>query len=116
MIPRSDQVPLMGIDRLKRRKLVPNLFLLISCKAAIYPGVTKFGTRFDVYNDATVIDVSKNDEIQGYNASFAEIIRKRFSDKLPEQSFSDQFTLEDVAGFIGRSAGLFHSKNALEGI
>jgi hypothetical protein len=28
LIPRSDQVPLMGIDRLKRRKLVPNLFLL----------------------------------------------------------------------------------------
>jgi len=75
----------------------------ISCKAAIYPGVTKFGTRFDVYNDATVIDVSRNDEIQGYNESFAEIIRKRFSDKLPERLFSDQFTLEDVAGFIGRS-------------
>lgn len=33
---------------------------IISCKAAIYPGVTKFGTRFDVYNDATVIDISRN--------------------------------------------------------
>ena len=74
----------------------------ISCKAAIYPGVTKFGTRFDVYNDATIIDVSKNDEIDGYNASFAEIIRKRFSDKLPEERFSE-FKLESVAGFIGRS-------------
>ncbi|MBW4459358.1 MAG: hypothetical protein KME47_03840 [Nodosilinea sp. WJT8-NPBG4] len=75
----------------------------ISCKAAIYPGVTKFGTRFDVYNDATVIDVSKNDEVKEYNSSFAEIIRKRFSDRLPEEAFSSQFSLENVAGFMGRA-------------
>ena len=50
---------------------------VISCKAAIYPGVTNFGTRFDVYNDATVIDVSRNDELKDYNTNFAEIIRKR---------------------------------------
>lgn len=75
---------------------------VISCKAAIYPGVTKFGTRFDVYNDATVIDVSKNDEIENYNSSFAEIIRKRFSEKLPEEIFSE-FRLENIAGFIGRA-------------
>ena len=75
----------------------------ISCKAAIYPGVTKFGTRFDVYNDATVIDVSRDDELEGYNTSFAEIIRKRFATRLPEQSFSGQFALENVAGFMGRA-------------
>jgi hypothetical protein len=76
---------------------------IISCKAAIYPGVTKFGTRFDVYNDSTVIDVSKNDVLKEYNASFAEIIRKRFSTRLPEESFSGQFTVENVAGFMGRA-------------
>jgi hypothetical protein len=76
---------------------------IISCKAAIYPGVTKFGTRFDVYNDATVIDVSRNDEIEGYNTSFAEIVKKRFSMRLPAKSFSGQFTLENVAGFMGRA-------------
>jgi hypothetical protein len=75
---------------------------VISCKAAIYPGVTKFGNRFDVYNDATVIDVSKNDEIESYNSSFAEIIRKRFAEKLPEKIFSE-FKLDSVAGFIGRA-------------
>lgn len=75
----------------------------ISCKAAIYPGVTKFGTRFDVYNDATVIDVSRNDELEGYNTNFAEIIRKRFSNQIPEQSFAGQFPLENVAGLIGRA-------------
>ncbi|WID94652.1 hypothetical protein QO058_17660 [Bosea vestrisii] len=34
----------------------------VSCKAAIYPGVTKFGIRFDVYNDATVVDISETIE------------------------------------------------------
>jgi len=32
----------------------------ISCKAAIYPGVTQFGIRFDVYNDATVVDLLRS--------------------------------------------------------
>jgi hypothetical protein len=75
----------------------------ISCKAAIYPGVTNFGTRFDIYNDATVIDVSRNDELEGYNNSFAEIIKKRFLSKFTEESFSEQFSLENVAGFMGRA-------------
>ena len=75
----------------------------ISCKAAIYPGVTNFGTRFDVYNDATVIDVSRNDELKDYNINFAEIIRKRSDPRLPEESFSGQLTLENVAGFMGRA-------------
>jgi Bacterial RNA polymerase, alpha chain C terminal domain len=76
---------------------------IISCKAAIYPGVTNFGTRFDVYNDATVIDISRNDELEDYNTNFAEIIRKRFSQRLPEESFSGQLALENVAGFMGRA-------------
>lgn len=75
----------------------------ISCKAAIYPGVTKFGTRFDVYNDATVVDISKNEETEGYNATFAEIIRKRFHDILPEKAFVREFSIENVAGFLGRA-------------
>jgi hypothetical protein len=75
----------------------------ISCKAAIYPGVTNFGTRFDVYNDATVIDISRNDELEDYNNSFAEIVRKRFLSKFPEESFSEQFPLNNVAGFMGRA-------------
>jgi hypothetical protein len=75
----------------------------ISCKAAIYPGVTKFGTRFDVYNDATVVDVSRNDELEGYNTSFTEIIKKRFSTQLLEEYFSGQFALENVAGLMGRA-------------
>jgi hypothetical protein len=76
---------------------------IISCKAAIYPGVTKFGTRFDVYNDATVIDVSRNDELEGYNANFTEIIKKRSFMGISQGSFSGEFTVENVAGFMGRA-------------
>lgn len=75
----------------------------ISCKAAIYPGVTKFGTRFDVYNDATVIDVSKNDELEGYSAGFSEILKKRFTGTLPRSAFTSQFDVDSVAGFMGRA-------------
>jgi hypothetical protein len=75
----------------------------ISCKAAIYPGVTNFGTRFDVYNDSTVIDIYRSDKLEGYNSNFAEIVRKRFPNNFPERSFSEQFPLEDVAGFVGRA-------------
>jgi hypothetical protein len=75
----------------------------ISCKAAIYPGVTNFGTRFDVYNDSTVIDIYRNDELEGYNNDFAGIVRKRFSNAFTEESFSEQFPLENVAGFMGRA-------------
>ncbi len=76
---------------------------VISCKAAIYPGVTNFGTRFDLYSDATVIDISRNEELQNYNTNFAEIIRKRFDRRLREDSFSGQLTLENVAGLMGRA-------------
>ncbi|MFM9265446.1 hypothetical protein [Tychonema sp. BBK16] len=76
---------------------------IISCKAAIYPGVTKFGTRFDVYNDATVIDVSRNYELEGYNANFTEIIRKRSFMGIPQESFSGELNVENVAGFMGRA-------------
>ncbi len=75
----------------------------ISCKAAIYPGVTKFGIRFDVYNDATVIDISRNDELQDYNTNFAEIVNQRFPNQISADSFSGQLTLESVAGFMGRA-------------
>lgn len=90
----------------------------ISCKAAIYPGVTKFGTRFDVYNDATILDVSKNEELEGYNASFTEIIRKRYSEQLPDLLFSGQFTIENIAGFLARAVlgnmrGFIFACNAL---
>lgn len=50
----------------------------ISCKASIYPGVTKFGLRFDVFNDATVIDISRDERKDDFHEIFVEITRKRF--------------------------------------
>jgi hypothetical protein len=75
----------------------------VSCKASIYPGVTQFGVRFDVFNDATVIDVSKDERVAGYDEFFLSVLRKR---KPEIQSVIAQIkntTPASVAGFIGRS-------------
>ena len=83
---------------------------VISCKAAIYPGVTEFGTRFDVYNDATVVDVVRSPEQAGFRELFSGIVRLRypvFSDerfkgvdftRLAE--FTGAAVLGNVRGFI----------------
>src|SRR5712671_80791 len=75
----------------------------VSCKAAIYPGVTRFGTRFDVFNDATVVDVTRNEEMAGFDDLFAEIIQKRFGEALPEDAFSPQTDRRSVAAFLGQA-------------
>jgi hypothetical protein len=40
--------------------------------------VTKFGVRFDVFNDATVIEISRDERKAGFEEIFEEIIKKRF--------------------------------------
>ena len=75
----------------------------VSCKASIYPGVTNFGTRFDVYNDASVIDLARNEEHGGYGEFFAEILEKRYGDALATERFVSTFAKEDAAGFVGRA-------------
>jgi hypothetical protein len=49
---------------------------LTSCKASIYPGVSKFGIRFDVFNDSTVVDISRSD-VSIDPQFFLEVIRTR---------------------------------------
>ena len=61
----------------------------ISCKAAIYPGVTEFGARFDVYNDATVVDIVRTPEQSGFRDLFSEILSIRYP----------QFTSNRISGF-----------------
>lgn len=73
----------------------------VSCKAAIYPGVTKFGSRFDIYNDATVLDLSRSDELQGHPEFFADIMYLRFQHELPDDVFRGSLSREEVAGFAG---------------
>lgn len=74
----------------------------VSCKATIYPGVTQFGTRFDVYNDATVVDVTRNEDQQGFDQQFLEVIEVRFP-KLMELVHTSSLGSGNIAGFLGQS-------------
>jgi len=73
----------------------------VSCKAAIYPGVTKFGNRFDIFNDATVLDLARSDELQGHAEFFAGIMSIRYGNELPDDAFRGSLSRQDVAGFAG---------------
>jgi len=73
----------------------------VSCKAAIYPGVTKFGNRFDIFNDATVLDLSRSDELHGHSEFFADVMSIRFNNELPDDVFRGSLSRRDVAGFAG---------------
>lgn len=74
---------------------------LVSCKAAIYPGVTNFGKRFDVYNDATVISIARDERVEGFDEFFFSVMSARYS-KLPER-FVGSLKPIDVAGFLGKA-------------
>lgn len=74
----------------------------VSCKASIYPGVTKFGIRFDVYNDATVLDISKDERATNFSEFFLQVLERRnpnFAATLGQ--FSSLSNIQ-VAGFIAR--------------
>jgi hypothetical protein len=111
----------------------------VSCKAAIYPGVTRFGTRFDVYNDATVIDLLRSEELPGFAETFLEVMTVRYPDafgaafrpglnKQAVASFLAQAVLGNMRGFVfacnavkaicadGRAIGLADLGDALIGL
>lgn len=75
---------------------------LISCKASIYPGVTKFGIRFDVFNDSTVIDISRSD-ISGQSSFFPEVMRARYPRLQDRDVFSDRLSPDLFANLLGRA-------------
>lgn len=70
----------------------------ISCKAAIYPGVTEFGPRFDVYNDATVVDIVRTPGQAGFNGLFSEVLSIRYPN-IANSRIID-FSTEQLASFI----------------
>ena len=74
----------------------------VSCKASIYPGVTKFGVRFDVYNDSTVIDISRVGGVTGASY-FYEILKIRYPVIANEVIFSESIDAEKFSEIIGRS-------------
>ena len=73
-----------------------------SCKASIYPGVTKFGIRFDVFNDSTVIDISRldNDQVEKH---FLEVLRRRYGKLAERPTYSDRLTPEMFSSLIARA-------------
>ncbi|WP_346297349.1 ATP-binding protein [Rhodopseudomonas sp. P1] len=75
---------------------------LTSCKASIYPGVTKFGVRFDVFNDSTVIDINRSDVSAGSNF-FPDVIRARYPKLADKGSFSDRLSPAQFANILGRA-------------
>lgn len=73
----------------------------VSCKAAIYPGVTEFGSRFDLLNDANVIDIARNEENPSFSSFFKEIIDVRYSQSINHDSI--KLPIDDFARFLGRA-------------
>lgn len=76
---------------------------LISCKATIYPGVTKFGTRFDVFNDATVIDVARDERSPEFAEFFDSVLNARFPKLSERLAHSKTLPKASVAAFLGRT-------------
>ncbi|HEL2959321.1 TPA: ATP-binding protein [Stenotrophomonas maltophilia] len=74
----------------------------VSCKAAIYPGVTKFGIRFDVYNDSTIVDLLRSEELPDFNETFLEVMDARYPDYF-DNKFSSGLERGAVAGFLAQS-------------
>lgn len=75
---------------------------LTSCKASIYPGVTKFGVRFDVFNDSTVIDIGRSD-IASAPDFFPEVVKARYPRLAERSMFSDRLTPSQFANLLGRA-------------
>lgn len=75
---------------------------LISCKASIYPGVTKFGIRFDVFNDSTVVDISRSD-VAASPDFFPDVIRARYPMFAERAAFSDRLLPVQFANLLGRA-------------
>jgi hypothetical protein len=75
---------------------------LTSCKASIYPGVTKFGIRFDVFNDSTVIDINKSD-VTSFPNFFPEVVSARYPKLAARESFSDRLSPSQFANLLGRA-------------
>jgi hypothetical protein len=75
---------------------------LTSCKASIYPGVTKFGVRFDVFNDSTVIDISRSD-VSMTSTFFPDVVKARYPRLADRPTFSDRLSPVQFANLLGRA-------------
>lgn len=74
----------------------------VSCKASIYPGVTKFGIRFDVYNDATVLDLNRSD-VSKDSTYFHDVLSSRYPELVQSATYSDRLNSLIFARLVARA-------------
>lgn len=75
---------------------------MVSCKASIYPGVTKFGIRFDIFNDAFVIDINRDERNADFVESFRSALEARFPHLLARVVRSRTLDIATVCLLMGR--------------
>ena len=75
----------------------------VSCKASIYPGVTKFGIRFDVYNDSTVVDVTRTEVSPKSAKFFADVVAAPYPRLATNDAFSERMSPQTFASLVGRA-------------
>jgi len=56
----------------------------ISCKAAVYPGVTSYGNTFEMTHDATLLRIERDILSEEYLASMKELVFRQADEKLKE--------------------------------
>ena len=54
----------------------------VSCKAAVYPGVTSYGDSFQPAHDATVVEINRDVQDPDYLANMREIVEKQADSSL----------------------------------
>jgi hypothetical protein len=75
----------------------------VSCKASIYPGVTRFGTRFDVYNDATTVDISRSTEAEDFSQLLFQVFEARYPYLSAHVTPSSDLTKQALISFLGKA-------------
>lgn len=84
---------------------------IVSCKAAIYPGVTKFGARFDYYSDATVVEAQRDERAPDFGEFFSRLLDAQHPQLV---SRSETKLLPILALLLGRAVlGNVRAFNAL---
>lgn len=93
----------------------------VSCKATIYPGVTRSGKRFDIYNDATVVDLLRSEEVPFFDETFLDVMNARYPRSFGRELFHAGLSKQEVASFLaqatlGNMRGFVKACNALQEI
>ena len=73
---------------------------VVSCKAAIYPGVTKFGARFDFYSDATVVEAQRDERAPDFADFFNRLLNARCPAILEK---TDRKLVDNLGELLGRA-------------